>query len=50
MTVGLGDLAFFLIIAAVVGIVGVALGIVVFAPRITRMTDRQDEEPRDQPD
>ena len=41
----MGDLVVVLVIVAVVGIVGVAFGIFFLAPRISRLTDRNDEEP-----
>jgi hypothetical protein len=36
----------FLLVAVVVGVLGVAVGILLIAPRMTRWVDR-DEEPRD---
>jgi len=39
------DLLVVLMIAAVAGTVGVTLGIFFLAPRITRLLDRNDEEP-----
>ena len=41
----MGDLVVVVVIAAIAGTVGVALGIFFLAPRITRLLDRQDEEP-----
>ena len=48
-----GDLVVVLVIAAVAAVIGVALGIFLLAPRITRLLDRadsDDEEPGDRPD
>ena len=47
-----GDLVGVLIIAAVAAVIGVAFGLVLLAPRITRLLDRADseEEPGDRPD
>ncbi len=45
MTVGLGEILAFLGFSAVVGTVGVALGIFFLAPRISRLLDQSDEEP-----
>jgi hypothetical protein len=49
------DVAIFLLVAAIVAVVGVGFGIVVLAPRIGRLLDRPepddvpDEEPGDRP-
>lgn len=45
MTVSLGELAGFLLLAAVIGTIGVATGIFFLAPRLSRLADRSDEEP-----
>jgi hypothetical protein len=45
----LGDLIAIAVVAVVAGGIGLALGIVVLAPRITRLLDRH-EEPGDEPD
>ena len=45
MSAGLGELAAFLVLTAVVGLAGLVLGIVVLAPRLTRHADRDDEDP-----
>jgi hypothetical protein len=39
------DVIIVLLIAAAAGTVGVAFGIFFLAPRISRLLDRQDEEP-----
>lgn len=49
MTVGVGELLLFLGLALVVGGAGIALGMLVVAPRLTRQSDR-DEEPGDRAD
>lgn len=41
----LGDLAAFLALATVAGIAGLAFGILILAPRLSRLADRSDEEP-----
>lgn len=41
----MGDLIVFLGIVAVAGTVGIAFGIFFLAPRISRLIDRNDEEP-----
>jgi hypothetical protein len=41
----MGELVGVLLVAAVAGILGVALGIFFLAPRIARLVDRSDEEP-----
>jgi hypothetical protein len=46
----IGDLALVVIIAALAGAAGIALGIVVLAPRLTRLLDRSDEEPGERDD
>lgn len=46
MTLALGELVTFVVLAAVVGTIGVALGILFLAPRLSRLTERNDEEPR----
>ena len=48
----LTDLVIVLAIAAIAAVVGVGLGIVLIAPRISRALDRadQDEDPGDRPD
>ena len=45
MTIHVGELAFFLVLTAVVGTIGVALGIFFLAPRLSRHAERNDEEP-----
>ncbi len=47
MTIGVSELLIFLGITAVVGIIGVGFGILVLAPRLTRLADR-DEDLRDE--
>jgi hypothetical protein len=49
VTPSIGDLLVFVAIALVVGAVGIALGILVLAPRLIRLADR-DEEPGDPAD
>ena len=47
-----GDIGLVLVIGAIAAVAGVGLGIVLIAPRITRMLDRSDtddEEPGDRP-
>jgi hypothetical protein len=41
----MGELVGVLLIAAVAGILGIALGIFFLAPRLSRLLDRNDEEP-----
>jgi hypothetical protein len=41
----MSDLVIFIAIAAVAGTAGIAFGILVLAPRISRALDRSDEEP-----
>lgn len=41
----MSDLVVFLLVAAMAASVGVAFGIVVVAPRLTRHAERSDEEP-----
>ncbi|HSO30359.1 MAG TPA: hypothetical protein VLS28_10680 [Candidatus Sulfomarinibacteraceae bacterium] len=45
MTLGLGELAAFLLLTAAIGTAGVAFGILVLAPRLSRHAERNDEEP-----
>jgi hypothetical protein len=45
MTDGIGELLALLVLAAVVGSLGIAFGIFFLAPRISRRLDRSDEEP-----
>ena len=47
----MGEVALFLIVVAIVAVVGVGFGIVVLAPRIGRLLDRADadEESGDRP-
>lgn len=47
MTIGVSELLLFLGLAAVLGIIGLGFGIVVLAPRLTRLADR-DEDIRDE--
>jgi hypothetical protein len=49
VTVGIGEILLFIGLALVVGAAGIALGILVLAPRLTRVSDR-DEEPGDRTD
>lgn len=49
MTLGLPELLVFLGAAAVVGTIGVGLGIVVLAPRLTRLADRDDDTRDEEP-
>ena len=46
MTLDLGELFAFVALAAVVGTIGGALGILFLAPRLSRLAERNDEEPR----
>jgi hypothetical protein len=39
----MGDLAWLLVVALVVGAVGVVVGILVIGPRLTRWMDRDEE-------
>ena len=43
----IGEIVAILVIAAVAGGIGIALGIFFLAPRISRLGERKDEEPRD---
>lgn len=43
---GIGEVLGFVALVVVVGAVGIALGMLVLAPRLTRLSDR-DEEPGD---
>ncbi|MEO8463487.1 MAG: hypothetical protein ABI555_09750 [Chloroflexota bacterium] len=45
MSLALSDLGLFLALVAVIGSIGAGLGIFFVAPRLTRLTDRSDEEP-----
>jgi hypothetical protein len=45
VTIDVGALAGFLVIAAVAGLVGLVFGIFFLAPRIARLLDRHDEDP-----
>ena len=45
----MGDLFVLLAIAAVIGTAGVAFGILVLAPRLSRHAERSDEDPGDGP-
>lgn len=45
MTPEVAEVVLVLVIAAVVGTVGVVLGIFFLAPRVSRHLDRSDEEP-----
>jgi hypothetical protein len=46
----MGELLLFLLLAAVVGTAGVAFGILILAPRLTRHAERSDEDPGAGPD
>ena len=46
----MADLIVVLAIAALAGLVGLGLGIFFLAPRLTRLTNRADEEPDAGPD
>jgi len=53
MTGAVGDLFVFLAIVALVGVAGIVVGMLVLAPRLTRLADRAahpDEEPGDRTD
>ena len=43
----LGDLIAIVVIAAVAGGIGIGFGIFFVAPRLSRLAERRDEEPRD---
>jgi hypothetical protein len=43
VTPGVGDLLVLLVVTAVVGVGGVAVGILLIAPRLTRWADRDEE-------
>lgn len=45
MTFGLAELAVFLVLTFIVGAVGVGFGIFFLAPRLSRLADRNDEDP-----
>lgn len=45
MTVGLAELALFILLTFIVGAVGVGFGIFFLAPRLSRLSDRNDEDP-----
>lgn len=47
MTFGLGEIAAFLAITAFVGLIGLGLGILFLAPRLSRLTNRADEDDGD---
>ncbi|MBF8289254.1 MAG: hypothetical protein HW391_222 [Chloroflexi bacterium] len=42
MTIGIGEIFALLMLSAIIGTIGVALGIFFLAPRISRRLDRQD--------
>ncbi len=46
MTLDIGELFAFAVLAAVIGTIGVAFGILFLAPRLSRLAERRDEEPR----
>jgi hypothetical protein len=43
----IGELVGFLLIAGVAGAIGIVVGILFLAPRLSRLAERKDEEPRD---
>ena len=43
----IGELVAFVVIVAIAGAVGIGFGIFFLAPRLSRLSDRKDEEPRD---
>ena len=45
MTSWLAELALFLLLTFVVGVLGVGFGIFFLAPRLSRRADRDDEDP-----
>jgi hypothetical protein len=50
VSVDLGALVVVLGIAGIVGLFGVLVGIFFLAPRLARLADRMDEDPRDRDD
>ncbi|MEO8208869.1 MAG: hypothetical protein ABI598_07515 [Chloroflexota bacterium] len=45
MITGLGDVLVFVGVAVVIGLLGAGFGIFFVAPRLSRLADRNDEEP-----
>jgi len=43
VTIGAGEVLAFLALAVILGAVGVAVGMLVLAPRLTRLVDRTEE-------
>jgi len=43
----IGDIVVILVIAAIAGGVGIGFGIFFLAPRLSRLAERKEEEPRD---
>lgn len=53
MTASVGDLLVFVALVALVAVAGVVVGMLILAPRLTRLTERAahaDEEPGDRAD
>lgn len=49
MTFALADVLFIIALALLVGIIGLGFGIFFVAPRLSRLTDRSDQEPDEEP-
>ncbi len=45
MTLNIGEILAFLVLTGVIGTIGVAFGILFLAPRLSRLAERNDEEP-----
>jgi NADH:ubiquinone oxidoreductase subunit K len=43
----IGEVVALIVIAVVAGVIGIGLGIFFLAPRLSRLAERMDEEPRD---
>ncbi len=43
----IGELIAFVVIAAIAGAIGIGFGIFFLAPRLSRLAEGKDEEPRD---
>ena len=43
----IGEIVVILVIAAIAGGIGIGFGIFFVAPRLSRLAERKDEEPRD---
>lgn len=43
----IGEVAALVVIAIIAGVIGIGFGIFFLAPRLSRLAERMDEEPRD---